>query len=369
MKPSHSLHTELRSGLTTGTCASVVAKAAAYMLLNQELISYMAVSLPNGDEVVMDLIDSTFNSTTAQCTTVKDGGDDADVTHGIHIIAKASFIEGNRTVLRTGVGIGLVTKPGLAIEIGQPAINPTPLKMIYASLKEVIPDNRGVEILLSIPQGEEVAKRTFNPKLGITGGISILGTSGIVKPMSEEALKDSLVIKLRQLAAYGYKNAIFSPGNYGQSFTKREFELDEDKTVLTSNFIGFMLEKAVLHQFKKIVLVGHIGKLVKLAGGVFHTHSRVADARNEILAAHYFQYTKDVVGFETIMQANTCEEVVEHIHHPDFWNYFATLIKLRAEQYVYGELQVEVVLFSQKNGQLACTSQAITLINSIVHDK
>ena len=167
--------------------------------------------------------------------------------------------------------------------------------------------------------------------------------------MSEEALKDSLVIKLRQLAAYGYKNAIFSPGNYGQSFTKREFELDEDKTVLTSNFIGFMLEKAVLHQFKKIVLVGHIGKLVKLAGGVFHTHSRVADARNEILAAHYFQYTKDVVGFETIMQANTCEEVVEHIHHPDFWNYFATLIKLRAEQYVYGELQVEVVLFSSYN--------------------
>ena len=156
----------------------------------------------------------------------------------------------------------MVTKPGLAVAMGQPAINPTPRTMIIENVSEILPPNTGIEITITIPNGEELAKKTFNPRLGIVGGLSILGTTGIVKPMSEEALKDSLVIKLNQLAHLGCSYAVFSPGNYATAFAKANFNYNEQNTVLTSNYIGFMLEQAVKHRFKTIVLVGHIGKLV-----------------------------------------------------------------------------------------------------------
>ncbi|MDA3892518.1 MAG: cobalt-precorrin-5B (C(1))-methyltransferase CbiD [Salinivirgaceae bacterium] len=365
MNSKEKLHTELRSGLTTGTCASAVAKASAYMLIKQVQLNHVMVKLPNNDEVVLELKDVKLDDKSASCTTIKDAGDDPDITNGIRIIAKASFNKGNSVKLIAGEGIGIVTKPGLAVEVGKPAINPVPLKMINESLAEVVPDNTGVEVLLSIPEGVEVARKTFNPRLGIEGGISVLGTTGIVKPMSEEALKDSLILPLKQLAAIGCTKAILSPGNYGRAFSKQQFNYDEDKTVLTSNYIGYMLEQAVRHKFTKLVLIGHIGKLVKLAGGIFNTHSRTADARNEILAAHYFSFTQDADGFEKIMNANTTEEVVTDIQNSAFWNYLALQIKKRTEQYIYQELEIEIVLFSQKTGQLTATRDALNLIKEI----
>lgn len=365
MNTKERLHSNLRSGLTTGTCACAVAKASAYMLVNNCVINHIAVKLPQGNEVILELQDVFISNEYTECSTIKDAGDDPDITHGAKITAKAIKTTTLGIQIKAGKGIGTVTKPGLSVKIGEAAINPTPLKMIKEALNEVVPKDLGVKVLLSIPNGETLAKKTFNPKLGIVGGLSILGTTGIVKPMSEEALKDSLVLKLKQLASLGKTKAILSPGNYGKAFSKQQFNYDEEKTVLTSNYIGFMLEQAVRHKFQQLVLVGHIGKLVKLAGGIFQTHSRTADARNEILAAHYFKFTSDAAGFKQIIRANTTEEVASEINNTAFWNHLAVLIKARAEQYIFNELQVEVVLFSQQNGLLSSTPEAFELVKEI----
>ncbi len=358
-------HKELRSGLTTGTCASAVAKAAALMLVSQENISHVQVKLPGGKEVVLELCDYSFNTMYAQCSTIKDAGDDPDITHGAEIIGKAWFNIEKKILITAGKGVGIVTKEGLAIKPGNPAINPTPLKMIHQALEEVIPENTGVTVEISIPKGEELAKKTFNPQLGIVGGLSVLGTTGIVKPMSEEALKSSLVVKLQQVKAYGFTKVIFTPGNYSSLFLKENMNIPEDQTVLTSNYLGFMFEKAVGLEFTDIVLIGHLGKLVKLAGGIFHTHSKVADARNEILAAHYFYWSKDDKGFLAIMECNTTEEAIDYIKDSAFWSYFISLIKKRIEMHVHGEINAEVILLSQKKGVLAKTNNAIQTIKMI----
>ncbi len=362
-------HKELKNGLTTGTCASAVAKAAVCMLVNQEMIKHVTVTLPSGSEVILEINDSSINNNQAQCATIKDAGDDPDITHGATICASAKFIDGDEIKIIGGKGIGKVTKPGLAVEVGQPAINPVPLKMIKQSIADVLPQGKGVEVKISIPEGEKLAKKTFNPQLGIVSGLSVLGTTGIVKPMSEEALKDSLVVKLNQIEAYGFKEAIFSPGNYSTSFSKENLNINEEWVVLTSNYIGFMLEQAIIRNFNKVVIVGHLGKLIKIAGGIFHTHSRIADARNEIMASHYFKFSKDVVGFDQIMQSNTTEEAISFVKDSEFWNNLANTMKQRAELYAHGDLEVEIVLLSQKAGLLATTSQALSIINNIHHGK
>jgi len=368
MNSRSNLHTELQSGFTTGTCAAAVAKAATFMLINQKEVNHISVTLPDGQSVIMELIKTNYCQSSASCSVIKDAGDDPDVTHGIEIIASASFSDNIGVSISAGKGIGTVTKPGLAVEIGKPAINPVPLKMITESVAELLPKEKGINIILTVPTGEQIAQKTFNPRLGIKGGISILGTSGIVKPMSEDALKDSLVIKLKQLVAYGYTTAVFSPGNYGKAFSKQQFSYSEDKTVLTSNYIGFMLEQAVRNNFKTIVIVGHIGKLIKLAGGIFNTHSRVADARNEILASHYFKFSNDADAFLQIMNSNTTEEASNFITKSEFWDYMAETIKHKAQQYIYNELTVEVVLFSQQRGELGRTNKAISTINTLMNE-
>lgn len=360
-----SKHTELRNGLTTGTCAAAVAKAAVYMLVHQCAIEHVSVKLPGGKEVILELEDIIVNTVSVQCATIKDAGDDPDITNGAHIVAKAKFTQASGINILGGKGIGTVTKPGLAVKIGEPAINPVPLKMIMESIADVLPVDVGAEVEISIPKGEELAHKTFNPRLGIVGGLSVLGTTGIVKPMSEEALKDSMVVELNQMVSQGYHEIIFTPGNYSTAFSKQKLDINEDKIVLTSNYIGFMLEEAVKRGIQKVVLIGHLGKLVKLAGGIFQTHSRVADARNEILASHYLMYSDDKRSFHAIMNANTTEEAIDFIKDKAFWEYFADQIKTRAEKFVHQELQIEIVLLSQKAGLLSVSAEAFDLIKCI----
>lgn len=359
------LHKDLRSGYTTGTCATAVAKAATWMLVHQKPLEHVQVTLPNDHQVILDIIIHRINSQAVVCGTIKDAGDDPDVTHGLEIKAEAKFTEKCRTTILGGEGIGKVTKPGLSVAVGKPAINPVPFQMIVNAVEEIRPKDTGIEVTISAPGGEQIAQRTFNPQLGIEGGISILGTTGIVKPMSEEGLKNSLVVKLKQLANWGYNQAIFCPGNYGKAFSEQQFEYDEEKIVLTSNYIGFMLEQAVKNGFKKIILIGHLGKLVKLAGGIFQTHSRTADARNEILAAHYLMFSNNTQAFKQIMNSNTTEEATDFISETSFWNHLATQIKHRAERYIYNELEVEIILFSQHKGMLGHTEQALALMENI----
>lgn len=358
----------LRDGLTTGTCAAAVAKAAAWMLVNQQSLGEVGVKLPNRDEVWLELEQTSFNRDEALASTIKDAGDDPDITHGAEIVARVErgSLRGIRII--GGKGVGTVTKPGLAIPPGQAAINPTPLKMIQESVAEVIPQEMGVTVEISIPRGEELAKKTFNPTLGIVDGLSVLGTTGIVRPMSEEALKDSLVLKLNQLKALGWETPVFSPGNYSTAFSGAHLPVNGEQVVVTSNYIGFMLEQAASREFKRLVLIGHLGKLVKLAGGIFQTHSKVADARNEILAAHYFLFSQNAEAFKQIMESNTTEEAIDFITDQGFWNEFAGKIKERSERHVYGEMQIEVILISQKQGLLGQTAEAMNLLNQQRHE-
>ncbi|PTN09270.1 cobalt-precorrin-5B (C(1))-methyltransferase CbiD [Mangrovibacterium marinum] len=349
----------LRNGLTTGTCAAAVAKAAAWMLVHQQSLHEVGVKLPNEDEVWLEIEKASFSPEEAMATTIKDAGDDPDITHGAEIVARVWPGTHQGVTIIGGKGVGRVTKPGLAIAPGEAAINPVPLKMIRESVAEVLPPEVAVTVEICIPKGEELARKTFNPSLGIVGGLSVLGTTGIVRPMSEEALKDSLVLKLDQLKALGWNKAIFSPGNYSTAFSSANLPVNEAQLVVTSNYIGFMLEQAVARDFKQLVLIGHLGKLVKLAGGIFQTHSKVADARNEILAAHYFQFSQSPEAFSKIMRANTTEEALDFIDDPEFWTVFSERIKARTEQRVFGELSVEVILLSQKQGLLGCTSKAM----------
>lgn len=348
----------LRTGYTTGTCSAAVAKAVTYMLVAGELVDHVVVTMPDGSESILEIKNAEIASGIASCHTVKDAGDDPDITNGIKIFASAKRDSSGEIKLVAGEGIGKVTKPGLAVEVGKPAINPVPEKMILQAIREVLPEDEGVEVTISIPEGVEIAKRTFNPKLGIIGGISVLGTTGIVRPMSEEALKSSLELHLSQLAQLGHRKVVLVPGNYAVDFLSRQYGVNADEVVQTSNFIGFMLECAVKFGFTRVLLVGHIGKLVKLAGGIFYTHSRVADARNEVLAAHYLEYSKDSATALELMKINTTEEAVAIVRNNGFWKYLAEKISSRAWEYVHHQLEVDVITFSQSKGLLGYSKNA-----------
>lgn len=346
------LHTDLKTGLTTGSYSAAAAKAATHMLLTGETVCCTEIKLPSGEKKLIEIAETSLHADTAQCMAIKDAGDDPDITNGIKIYAKAKLLDHPEIIITAGIGIGTVTRPGLAVEPGKPAINPVPLKMIRQSIAEILPPGKGAEVEISIPEGVEIAKKTFNPKLGIVGGISVLGTTGIVKPMSEEALKASLELHLKQLAEEGCRKAIFVPGNYAANFLTKQYKATSSPIVQMSNYAGFMLEKAVKYKFTDILIVGHIGKLIKLAGGIFCTHSKIADARNEILCSHYLCYSKDPTTALQLMSSNTAEEASELVSDKGFWDYLAVKIKERASDHIYQELKIETVLFSQSKGPL-----------------
>jgi len=359
--------TDLKIGFTTGTCAQATVTVACAMLKEQKYVQEANVVLPNGEALTLEVHNQKFTDNEASCSILKDAGDDPDVTNGARISAHIILKDIGGICIKGGVGVGMVTKAGLAIPVGEPAINPVPRKMILEAVENAFGKEASAEVTISVEQGEEIAKRTMNGALGIVGGISILGTSGRVKPMSEEALKDSLYLQLSQLHAKGKNKAIFTLGNYGTNFLINTYpEIAKDDCVLTSNFVGFMLEQAVRYSFKSIVIVGHIGKLVKLAGGIFHTHSKVADARNEILSSHYLHHTGDVEMFQKLFVCNTTEEAVECITNSSFYSYLAEAVKKRSEQYVKNELNVEVLLFSQQSGELGRTENFVDELSKMI---
>ncbi|RKD30596.1 cobalt-precorrin-5B (C(1))-methyltransferase CbiD [Thermohalobacter berrensis] len=345
---------KLRYGYTTGTCAAAAAKAATKMLYLQEKINNITINTPKGWNLTLDIKDIEIKKDCVSCCVIKDSGDDSDVTDGIKIYAKAERKNDKGIEITGGIGIGKVTKPGLSVPVGKPAINPVPMKMIKEEVKKVLHKDRGVTITIYAPEGVKIAEKTFNPNLGIIGGISIIGTTGIVEPMSEEAFKDSLALELSILKEEGVNKAIFAPGNYGRDFAKK-ISLKEDYVVKTSNFIGFMLEKAVEYGIEETLWIGHIGKLVKVAGGIFNTHSKVADGRMEILAAYYglMSNSKELIG--KILECKTTEEAVGYIlneNNKDVFKYIAERVSKRCENRVKNKLKVGTLLFSNQYGIL-----------------
>ena len=290
---------KLRCGYTTGSCAALAAKAACEMLLSGALARRASILTPGGLPVEVDVADASVGEGFAQCAVRKDAGDDVDATDGILVYARVERgggtgsglpVEGGVGVsIDGGEGVGRVTLPGLEQPVGSAAINATPREMIRRAVREVCASHGfsgNIAVTISVPEGAEVAKRTFNPNLGIEGGISILGTTGIVEPRSLAALRDSIELEIRQHAALGARGIVLTPGNYGEQFIGDHFKLHGVPVVVISNFVGDALDCCVREGFTHVLFVGHIGKLVKVAGGIMDTHSRTADCRAEILAAH-----------------------------------------------------------------------------------
>ena len=279
----------LRCGYTTGTCAALAASGAARLLLTGSTLASLALLTPGGIRVEVAPIFCRMEGDRAVCAVKKDAGDDPDVTDGMQILAEVKKTDSGIRI-DGGTGVGRVMKPGLDRKVGEAAINTVPRQMITSAVKDVCEQADylgGLEILISVPGGEEAAKKTFNPMLGIEGGISILGTSGIVEPMSERAIVDTIGTQIRQAASLGAKKLIALPGNYALDFLHAQLpDISAYPVIKCSNYLGETLDMAALCGMEELLLVGHIGKLVKLAGGIMNTHSRMADCRQELFCAH-----------------------------------------------------------------------------------
>lgn len=364
---------KLRLGYTTGSCAAAAAKAAAYMLLTGQRVERAALTTPKGIRLELPVREITMGPDAACCAVEKDSGDDPDVTAGTLIFAAVSWRDGPGIEIDGGVGVGRVTRPGLDQPVGAAAINSVPRRMIREAVEEIraLADvRRGLRVVISAPEGEALAKRTFNPRLGIVGGISILGTSGIVEPMSEQALVETIRVELRQRRESGAEYVLLVPGNYGMEFVRDGLGLDPERAVQTSNFIGDALELCAELGFRGALLVGHVGKLVKLAGGMLNTHSKYGDCRMEILASYAAAAGLSAERTAQVLRCVSCDDALRVIQAEDCRS--RTLDRLSERiafhlQAKAGEaLETGAVTFSKAFGELARTPNAGALIAQLV---
>ena len=299
----------LRCGYTTGSCAAAAAKAAAELLLTGQAPKTVAIQTPKGIPLTLDVLDASLAGGRATCAIQKDSGDDPDVTNGIKVYAAVEK-RPDGIAIDGGEGVGRVTQPGLDQPVGAAAINSTPRRMIRESLAAVAARQGytgGFAVTVFVPGGEALAKRTFNPRLGIEGGISIIGTTGIVEPMSNAALVKTIQLELSVQAAAGHKEALLAPGNYGEDFSRDVLGLDVSRQVMCSNFIGDGIDAAVRSGFGRILLVGHIGKLVKLGIGMLNTHSAYGDGRMETLCACAVEAGAEPCVLQAILSSATTD--------------------------------------------------------------
>ena len=360
----------LRCGYTTGTCAALAAGGAASLLLLGEAPERLSLVTPKGLAVEAAPEGLRYEGDAAVCGVRKDGGDDADATHGLVVVARVEKSPGPGVRIHGGEGVGRVTKPGLDQPVGAAAINRVPRQMVEAQARAVCAKagyTGGLEVTLSIPGGREAAQKTFNPALGVEGGLSILGTSGIVEPMSQQALVDTIALELNQAAALGAEDLILTPGNYGEEFL-RQHPLGGAPVVKVSNFIGDALDLAAGHPFRQVLLVGHAGKLVKLAGGVMNTHSRYADCRAELFCAHAACCGASRQVCLELLQAATADRCVEILDgaglREPVLRRLLEAIQLHLDRRVQGKYRVGAVLFSNTYGLLGQTEPGREIIQS-----
>ena len=296
-------------GITTGSAATAAA-VAAVLTVNGNTISQIDIETPFGILKIDINYSRKINSNSGRACVVKMPYNDPDVTTNLKICADVRITENNEIKIKGGKGVGKVTKPGLQVPVGEHAINPVPRQMIKTNLQMVLPKGKGAEVTIFVPKGEETAKRTMNSRLGITGGISILGTTGIARPMSSKAYKESLACQIDVAAAEGYNDLIFVPGNIGERLAVKILDAPKDKIVQMSNFVGYMLDKAEEKNISKITLFGHAGKLIKIAAGIFNTKNSVADGRREIMAAYCGLLGADKKLIQTIFKSKTTEDMI-----------------------------------------------------------
>ncbi len=369
----------LRCGYTTGSCAAAAAKAAVKMLLGEPEQTHVWLMTPKGIPLCLEIFEIRVREASVSCAVRKDAGDDPDVTDGALVYAEVFRSAAPGVRIEGGEGIGIVTRPGLDQPIGNAAINSTPRRMIREAVLEAAASvsdegsgktglptaaSGGFRVVISIPAGKTLAEKTFNPKLGILGGISVLGTSGIVEPMSDEALLHTIRTEIRVRRAECASILVMVPGNYGRSFLEEACGISPERAVECSNFAADAVQMAADAGFQKLLLIGHIGKLVKIAGGVRNTHSRYGDRRMEITAE-----LAAVAQPET--EARICEEIKGCVSMDEavgvlraygvdrpVLQEMAERVKHQLEAWSEGRLKAEAVLFSNRFGALGVTRDA-----------
>ena len=365
---------QLRCGYTTGTCAAAAAAGAAHLLLTGESLPAVHIDTPGGVTVEAELLEHTTGPGWACCAVRKDGGDDPDVTHGTLICARVEKRPSSGLTIDGGAGVGRVTSPGLDQPVGAAAINSTPRRMIREQVERQMAQagyREGLSVTISVPEGEQLAEHTFNPRLGIVGGISILGTSGIVRPMSEAALIESLYLEQEVLQAAGVEHLLVTPGNYGDAFVQQTLGLGLEKRCTSSNYIGHTIDHAVGLGFRSLLIVGHLGKLIKVAAGNLNTHSKVSDGRRETLTAHaalaggnpqllkaLFDSPTTDAGVDLLKKEGLLEPVMQSI---------ARALEEQLRHRAGPEMDIGAIFFSNQYGLLGKTSAADRLLT--LHQK
>ncbi len=348
--------TGLKKGFTTGTCAQAAAKAAAIMLVTKRPVERVDIETPKGAHLDLRIIDQKIGADFAQCAVVKDAGDDPDVTDGIRIYAKVRYCDKDGISITGADGVGIVTKPGLALSVGEYAINPTPRAMIIKEVAPYVLKDKGMEVIISAPGGKEVAKSTFNPRLGIVGGISIIGTTGIVEPRSMDAYRESLSLQIDVLKAAGYKKVILVLGYVGEKFCKENLKTNPDSIIKIGDHIGFMLLECVKKNIKMVLIVGHIGKLVKVANGQLDTNTKFGDNRIETIV-HYARLCgakKEII--EEVSGQISAEATVDILKKNSLTQTFDMIAKKTTDvinEFVNNRLSVRCILLSLSGEELS----------------
>lgn len=363
---------KMRFGYTTGSCAAAASKAAVKMLLSGKKVEEVSIMTPKGIRLSLVPEDICIDKDKVSCAIRKDGGDDSDTTSGLLVYASAEKTSTPGILIDGGIGVGRVTKPGLSQQIGEAAINPVPRAMIKKEAEEAAQEGDyegGLKIIISVPEGEKTAQKTFNPRLGIEGGISILGTSGIVEPMSEKALIESIRVEMRQHFTQGEEYLLITPGNYGAEYLKNHMDLPFEKNIKCSNYVGETIDMAIDMGVKGILFVAHIGKFVKVAAGIMNTHSHNADGRMEVLAANGIRAGADLECARKILECNTTDEALQILEQNGILKPAMEQVMKRIQFYLnhrsYDQILLGAVVFSNVYGYLGMTEDAPCLIRKI----
>ena len=344
----------LREGFTTGSCAAAAALACCLWQRDGNCPSQVSLTVPAGKVYTPVIIPHADG----RCGVIKDSGDDPDITNGTEVVAKVELLQENGPVIFcAGEGVGMVTENGLKIPAGEPAINPVPRQMIEDAVRSVYGE-RALKVTVSVPGGEELAKKTFNPRLGIVGGISILGTSGVVRPMSDEALRESLYVELKMRIAQGRKNLVFTFGNQGEEAMQRLFP--DACIVQISNEVGFMLDSALELGAVHILLGGHPGKLSKVAAGVMQTHSKYGDARLEAIITHLARMKAPVELIESVYTCKTTDaamKLIQEAGYHEVWNLMAYAAQKYCSLRVRREVEIDIVYLDAQGNIIGKTME------------
>ena len=363
---------KMRFGYTTGSCAAAACKGATEILLGGKLQETVTLMTPKGILLTLELKDIQIETDKVTCAIRKDAGDDPDTTNGILVYATVEKTKEQGITLDGGIGVGRVTKAGLSQKIGEAAINPVPKSMILRAATEIAEKydyEGGLKIIISVPEGVEIGKKTFNPRLGIVGGISILGTSGIVEPMSEAALVQSIRVEMKQHFSQGEEYLLVTPGNYGADYLREHMDLPYEKNIKCSNYVGETIDMAIDMGVKGILFIAHIGKFVKVAAGIMNTHSHSADARMEVLASNAIRAGAALECAKEILNASTTDEALDILNRYQMTQGTMKEVLDRIQFYLnhrsYEQILLGAVVFSNTCGYLGQTADAAKLIEKI----